>query len=449
MFAAALKLDAMRILGIGPSCDLGAMYLRLQAAGHEVRVFIADFAESGVMDGMLSRVDDWRDQLDWVRAAGEGGVIVFESADQGELQDELRRDGFFVIGGSALGDQLENDRAHGQSVLSRIGLRSSRTQTFRDFAAAERFIRAHPRRYVFKLNGSTTASWRNFVGTAEDGSDVIAWMRGQEARLRALQGSVDAPIASFVLTEYVSGVETGVGAYWNGERFLEPACLDWEHKRFFNDDLGELTGEMGTVVTYRDSEVIFGLTLAKLAPWLRDSGYVGYINLNTIINEDGIWGLELTCRFGYPGFAILDALQLEGWGRMFAKLRDRNSVRFDTADGYAVGVVLTVPPFPYRYGYAEIAKGLPILIPEQLDAGERSRLHFAEVALANEQLVTSGTVGYVMVVNGVGEDVAVAQREAYGLARKIVLPNVRYRTDIGDRFIRHDRAVLQRLGYLR
>lgn len=116
----------MRILGIGTSCDLGSMYLRLQSAGHEVRVFIADFAESGVMNGMLTRVERWRDQLDWVRAAGEGGVIVFESADQGELQDELRRDGFFVIGGSALGDRLENDRAYGQSVLSQIGLRSSR-----------------------------------------------------------------------------------------------------------------------------------------------------------------------------------------------------------------------------------------------------------------------------------------------------------------------------------
>jgi phosphoribosylamine--glycine ligase len=434
----------MRILGVGGSCDLASMYLRLQDAGHEVRVFIADFAESGVMAGMLDRVESWRDQLDWVRAAGADGVVVFETADRGEVQDELRRDGFFVIGGSALGDRLENDRAYGQSVLAQIGLRSSRTQTFDDFDAAERFIRAHPRRYVFKLNGSATASWRNFVGSAPDGSDVVAWLRGQQARLQA-SGVLDA---SFVLTEHVAGVETGIGAFWNGERFLEPACLDWEHKRFFNADLGELTGEMGTLVTYRDSQRLFGLTLAKLAPWLRESGYVGYINLNTIINDDGIWGLELTCRFGYPGFAILDALQLDSWDRMFALLRDRGSTRFATADGFAVGVVLTVPPFPYRYGYAEIAKGLPILIPETLSPSERARLHFSEVALAGDRLVTSGTVGYVMVANGVGASVEAAQREAYALAGKIVLPNVRYRTDIGDRFVRQDRAFLQRLGYL-
>lgn len=112
----------MRILGIGASCDLGDLYLRLQGEGHTVRVWSAEHAESRVMEGMLDHVDSWRAQLGWVRDAGNDGVIVFETAEHGAEQDALRREGFAVIGGSALGDRPENERAFGQAMLASCGL---------------------------------------------------------------------------------------------------------------------------------------------------------------------------------------------------------------------------------------------------------------------------------------------------------------------------------------
>jgi phosphoribosylamine--glycine ligase len=422
------------------------MYLRLIAAGHEVRVYIRDFDEhGGVMDGMLPRVEDWRRELAWIREAGPLGVILFESTEHGAEQDQLRREGFQVIGGCALGDRLENDRSFGQDVLASVGLQTAATHSFADCDQALAFVQAHPQRYVFKMNGNETSSWRNYVGQAENGSDMIALLRGQRARLAA----IDIRDRSCVLMEHVEGVETGIGAYFNGERFLEPACLDWEHKRFFPGDLGELTGEMGTLVTYRDSARLFARTLGKLAPLLREGGYVGYINLNTIINERGIFPLELTCRFGYPGFAILSALQLTDWPELLLRMLSRQSTHFETSPGYAVGVVLTVPPFPYRYGYAEISRGLPIVIDPELSDEARARLHLGEVARdALGQLVTSGITGYVLVATGRGASVADAQAEAYALARRVYVPNLRYRNDIGQAFREHGQARLRELGHL-
>jgi phosphoribosylamine--glycine ligase len=263
---------------------------------------------------------------------------------------------------------------------------------------------------------------------------------------RAQRRETSAP--DFVLMEHVEGVEVGVGAYFNGMHFLKPACLDWEHKRFFPGELGELTGEMGTIVTYRGAQRIFDATLGRMADRLREGGYCGYINLNLIANERGLWPLEFTSRFGYPGYAICEALHLEPWDAIFHKMLQRDNLEFATAAGFAAGVVLTVPPFPYTHGYSELSKGAPISFRSTIAKSDYDRLHLAEVALQGTQLVTSGRTGYVGVATGTGDSVDQASKRAYQLARKVVVPNLRYRVDIGERVAKGDLKQLKALGYL-
>ena len=430
----------MRFLGVGDTVDLGDMYLRLQAAGHDVRVYAGDHEAQDIMRNMLAFTDDWRRELDWIRAAGKDGVVLIETSSLGETQDELRRDGFNVIGGSGLGDRLENDRAFGQSVLRDLGLSTATSHEFSSFDDAIDFVHKERGRYVFKLNGSEWSSTRSYVGAMDSGDDMIAMLR---ATARTWPGD-DSP--SFVLMDHISGVEVGVGAFFDGEKFLSPANLDWEHKRFFPGDIGELTGEMGTVVAYRGAERIFERTLARVAPMLRESGYCGYINLNTIVNDDGIWPLEFTCRFGYPGFPILDSLHRCGWDEIFRSLIARDGKRFPTHDGYSVGVVMTVPPFPYRHGYEALGKGSPICFADNLDEEDFRSLHYGEVDTSDGQLVTAGMIGYIVVVTGVADSIESARRVAYDRVRKVVIPNARYRNDIGVRLIDLDMGEMRRLG---
>ncbi len=164
--------------------------------------------------------------------------------------------------------------------------------------------------------GSNAAT---FVGRHSQGLDTSAVLAGD----RTLAES------SFILMDFVEGIEMGVGAYFNGEDFLEPACLDWEHKRFFPGDLGELTGEMGTVVTYARTKSFFERTLAQDAAAAQGERLLRLHQPQYRRQRDGIWPLEFTCRFGYPGYAMLDPLQREPWGDLFRALiqRDRATVR--------------------------------------------------------------------------------------------------------------------------
>jgi phosphoribosylamine--glycine ligase len=433
----------MRFLGIGDSCDLLAMYRGLLADGHEVKVAVKDPLCHGTGAGMIERTEDWSRELEWIRQAGRDGIILFEniSAGLGADQDALRAQGFNVIGGSAYGDRLENDRAYAQSVLARLGLPICQIQEFDDGARALDFLDAHPRRFVLKFNGQGASS-SNSVGRFDDGRDVRAVLA---AKLASLD---DQDQVSFVLMEHVKGVEMGVGAYFNGNDFLRPACLDWEHKRFFAGDLGELTGEMGTVATYDRTNGFFDHTLGRMAPLLRRNGYCGYINLNTIVNEDGIWPLEFTCRFGYPGFAILDPLQASRWASIFQRMVRRDKLEMETRPGFVVGIVVTTPPFPYNLKRVDEIVGLPVLFDGDLSVTEKAHLHYGEIGLANGQLVTTGAYGWTMVVTGCGQSIESAKSAAYDLVNRLYVPNMRYRLDIGDRLIAGGFSKVEQLGLL-
>jgi phosphoribosylamine--glycine ligase len=416
----------VRILALGQHIYLGDLYLSLMREGHEVRVHAA--ASRRAFGGLIEPVADWRDHLGWV---GTDGIILFEGVDRGTLQDALRADGYRVVGGSALGDRLERDRAYGQSVLAGAGLPTAWSQAFDTAQSALTWLGANPGRYVLKHDAGDAT----FVGEHPAGADVAFMLRRTLGSGRVL------------LMERLEGVEVGIGAYFDGHQFLQPACIDFEHKRFFPGDLGEMTGEMGTLASFEGAERLFAATLGRVAPLLQRAGHVGYVNLNLMLDERGPFPLEFTCRFGNPGFAVLAAMQPDGWGDLLERMARSAGGRFRALPGWAVAIVLTVPPFPAWTEHAEPATDPPLFFLREPDAAEQAHYHFVDMRLEGGQRFVHRRSGHAMIVTGTGPDVISAQEAARARATNVVAPELRWRADIGDRYLRGEGARLDRLGW--
>jgi phosphoribosylamine--glycine ligase len=110
-------------------------------------------------------------------------------------------------------------------------------------------------------------------------------------------------------------------------------------------------------------------------------------------------------------------------------------------------VVLTVPPFPQSDDYTDLCKGLPVLFRQPPSAEDQRHFHMSEVELKEDgSLITTGGTGSLMAVTGTGPTVEEARAAAYQRCSNIVVSNLRYRTDIGSRFLERDRALMVEWG---
>ena len=403
--------------------------------GNEVRYYIGSESERDIGDGFVPKVDDWESHVDWA------DVIVFDDVmGQGEKAAALRAKGKYVVGGTAYTDRLEDDRTFGQQELKKHGVSIIPFQEFTDFDSAIEHVRAHPAAYVIKPSGEAQNIKRLlFVGQEDDGVDVIHV-------LESYQAVYADTVKVFQLQRRMRGVEVAVGAFFNGKDFMLPININFEHKPLFPGNIGPATGEMGTCMFWSEPNRIFKATLAKLRDKLADEGYVGYIDVNCIVNGQGIYPLEFTARFGYPTISIqADGLNMP-MGDFLYGMASGTLTRFKTRKGFQIGLRIVVPPFPYDdpKTFSANSKDRVIIFRKPHYEG----VHIEDVRQVKGEWLITGRSGVVLIVTGMGPSVKQAQAQAYQRVRNILIPNMYYRTDIGDRWF-EDHDKLHTWGYLR
>ncbi|NYZ76822.1 phosphoribosylamine--glycine ligase [Candidatus Micrarchaeota archaeon] len=423
----------MKILFVSFIAMVGDLAWQVRKEGHEAKYYIRDRLQKDICDGFVEKCDDWKVHKDWA------DLIVFDDVGFGEEAERLRKAGKLVVGGSVYTDKLELDREFGQSELKAAGVSTIPRWNFTDFDEAVSFIKKNPDRYVIKPSGlAQNEKELLFVGQEEDGKDIIEMLE----RYKKNWGK---KIKVFQLQKHIPGVEVAVGAFFNGEDFIYPINVNFEHKKLFPGELGPSTGEMGTTMFFTSQDSIFDATLLKMKGRLAAAGYVGYIDINCIANSHGIYPLEFTSRFGYPHISIAMEGVLSEWGTLLYGIARKEKPEFRTKRAFEIGVVIAVPPFPFAdpVAFRRFSEDASIIFKKPGLEG----IHLGDVKLVDDDWRLAGDSGYALVVTANGTTMDEARKSVYSRVKNIIIPNMFYRTDIGLRWV-DDVDKLLTWGYL-
>lgn len=433
----------MNILMVSRDLSGGDLCVRLQREGHSVRVFVYEKSQRNKLRGIVRKTKDWRKELKW---AGKDGLILFDSTGFGKIQDELRKEGYSVVGGSEKGDHCEDDRAYGQKVLWASGVKVASSRDFHSLDEAIHFVKKHPDEWVIKQNGHASKIF-NYVGQLASGEDVISTLESYKKRANKKKD-----VGYIELQKRIRGIEIGVGRYFNGSDWVGPIEMNIEHKDLYAGNVGPKTYEMGTLMWFDDNEEnrLFQETLGRLKDYLKHIHFHGDVDINCIVNEQGVFPLELTARFGFPALQLQCALSTSPWGDFLKAVALGQSYDFKYRKGYGVTVLVAIPPFPYLIpSKKNTPQNLDIFFKGVLMEEEENRIHFEEVSRRKDgTYYVSSEGGFVLHVSGTGKTVEAARQQAYALIDKIVIPKMFYRTDIGVKFAKEDRKKLKEWGYV-
>lgn len=417
----------MRVLFIERTAD-GLLDLAWRASllGHDVRYCLGNYdpRKSPVGKGMVARIPDWRSSMLWADLVVLGGndwcMQEFSS---------WKQRGVPIIGGTPESAAWESDRALGMNVFRKAGVPVPDFRGFDDYRTAIEYVRKQDRPFVSKPSGKCDDKGLSYVPKS---ADALRWKLERWRRAGKRAG------LEFILQEKLSGIEFACGAWFGPDGFAEGVEINWEFKKIGAGDIGINCGEAGTVMAYVKRDRLFDKVLKPCEDALHRLGYVGNVDVNCIVDDDGTpWPLEWTMRAGWPALNIEQELFATDPFEFMAGLALGNPPKDAHKFGLiAVGVVLAIGDWPYSRKPPEEVVGVPLW---NIDSRMIDHIHPTQMMIGEfegaECFCSAGD--YVLIAANSGETVKQARDAAYRIINRIEVPETPYyRPDIGNRLAR-------------
>jgi phosphoribosylamine-glycine ligase len=396
----------------GDGCGL---LKRIQDEGNDCTIDITHEDYDSTYDGILKKS----------KQPPTGSIIVADASSMGKELDQYKKKGFKVFGGSVFADSLEEDRGFGLKYMESHGIQIPDTKTFRTFVEAIDFMnsRKEKERFVFKPNGDNLPCKLTYVGTDKD--DLISY-------LRFVQRHFTHEIDDFILQTFVEGPIVSTEFWVGPSGFIRPANHTVEVKKFLNDNLGPSTGCQGNLVWLADDDEIVGL-LENIEQDLVKEGYIGPIDLNAILSEDGIKGLEWTPRFGYDAMPTFLELIDGDVGQLISDTVNDQIDEMDLFDSIAAGIKISIPPYPI-----EAVEHIKPILKESPNVGvpirdlDEDATYFYEIKMEDGQMIHSIGLGSIGCVVDCGDEAEDSLDYPYECLEKARIPEKQYRTDLKE-----------------
>lgn len=422
----------MKILVVGSGGREHALAWKLAQSERVQMVYVAPGNGGTARDIRLANVDisDPGELADFVKAENIGLTVVGPEAPLAAgIVNLFRARGLKIFGPTKEAAQLESSKDFAKAFMQRHGIPTAQHQTFADPAQAHAYIDEKGAPIVIKADGLAA------------GKGVVVAMSLEEAH-----AAVDAMLldnrlgdagARVVIEEFLAGEEASFIVMCDGKNVL-PLATSQDHKRLKDHDEGPNTGGMGAyspapiVTPAMHARVMREVINPAVNGMARDGiPFTGFLYAGLMIDANGNpKTLEFNCRMGDPEtepiMARLKSDLLPVMEHAVNGTLDAAELEWDRRT--AVGVVMAAAGYPENPQKGDVIDGIPG------ETAECVTFH-AGTTLVDGKLVTSG--GRVLCVVGLGDNVRMAQKQAYETVEKIHFNGAQYRRDIAWRGLKH------------
>jgi len=343
-------------------------------------------------------------------------IVGPESALTAGVVDAFEVQGLTVFGPRKNAAIIEGSKEFAKDLMKKYDIPTAEYAVFSNYDKAVAYLEKVGAPIVIKYDGLAA------------GKGVVVAMSEKEAKEAICEMLREKKFGDgkVVIEEFLDGPEFSLLALVNGDK-VYPMDIAQDHKRAYDNDMGPNTGGMGAyssvpivsdVVVKKAIDNVMIKTAKAMVSEGRD--FLGVLYGGLILTDKGVKVIEFNARFGDPEIEVILPRLKSDLIKVILDVLHGNETQMVWSKKDAVGVVLASIGYPGKY-----TKGA------QIEGIENAGLVFhMGTKMVDGKLTSHG--GRVLIAVGMGDDIKLAQLNAYRNVAKIKSDNLFCRSDIGN-----------------